>query len=305
MKTMALYTQEQIERANNIDIGKMLIMQGEKLKKKGKVWNWLRHDSTMIYENKWYRFSAQRGGGPIQFMQEFYGFGFREAVAALLMGEQGQTYPAAEKTPYVKPILKPPQLSKTMHRAFAYLVKTRKIDADVVQYFVDENKIAETEEHHNIAFIGYDAQGKIGHMHLRGTNSAGRFIMDVEGSDKKFTFRHIGTSDTIFAFEAPIDMLSFICLNKENWQQYSYVCLNGVGIDALENVLEHNPYIKNVYLCLDNDKAGIAAIKRIGAVLDEKKIQWNPLIPNMKDWNQDWQELNQLEEQQGNFDMRI
>ncbi len=93
-------------------------------------------------------------------------------------------------------------------------------------------------------------------IHLRSTRSNNRFFLDVEGSDKAYYFRHIGTNDKVFVFEAPIDMLSYISMNKENWQENNYVCLGGVSFYSLENILNNNPDIKEVYLCLDNDKRG-------------------------------------------------
>ena len=59
------FTQEQLDRANNIDLVDMLMRQGEKLKKQGRVHCWMRYDSTIIYHNKWFRHSRQIGGGPI------------------------------------------------------------------------------------------------------------------------------------------------------------------------------------------------------------------------------------------------
>ena len=82
-------------------------------------------------------------------------------------------------------------------------------------------------------------------------------------------------------------MLSYISMNKDNWQENSYVALGGVAIDALENVLNINPGIKKVYLCLDNDKAGNEAVERIGKVLDENEMGWDRLTPTLKDWNED------------------
>ena len=63
------FSDEQLQRASGIDIVAMLQGQGEKLKKQGRVYRWLRYDSTVIDRNRWYRHSREIGGGPIQFMQ--------------------------------------------------------------------------------------------------------------------------------------------------------------------------------------------------------------------------------------------
>ena len=296
------FSDEQLQRASGIDIVAMLQGQGEKLKKQGRVYRWMRYDSTVIDRNRWYRHSREIGGGPIQFMQHFYGMDFVEAVKYLLDGEEGAELVQASRTPEPKLPFTPPKLSKNMHRTFAYLIKTRKIDADIVQHFVNEKKILETEEHHNTAFCGYDEKGEMKQMHLRSTLPGNRFFMDIDGSDKQYYFRHIGTNSDVYVFEAPIDMLSYITMNKENWQESSYVCLGGVAIDALKNVLNTNEQISKVYMCVDRDDAGDKTVKRIGDELNEMGYEWERVFPENKDWNED---LTAESEQTENFELTM
>lgn len=296
------FTDEQLQRASGIDIVSMLQNQGERLKKEGRVYRWMRYDSTVIDRNRWYRHSRQVGGGPIQFMQHFHGMNFVDAVKYLLGGEDGAEFVQASHIPEPKTEFVPPKLSKNMHRTFAYLIKTRKIDADIVQHFVDEKKIVETAEHHNVAFCGYDENGEMKQMHLRSTIPGNRFFMDIEGSDKQYYFRHIGTNENVYVFEAPIDMLSYITLNKENWREDNYVCLGGVAIDALKNILDKNENISKVYMCVDRDIAGDKTVKRIGAELDEMGYTWERLLPENKDWNED---LIKAMEQTENFEISM
>ena len=296
------FSDEQLQRASGIDIVAMLQGQGEKLKKQGKVYRWQRYDSTVIDRNRWYRHSREIGGGPIQFMQHFYGMDFVDAVKYLLDGEEGAEFVQASRTPEPKLPFTPPKLSKNMHRTFAYLIKTRKIDADIVQHFVSEKKIFETEEYHNAAFCGYDEKGEMKQMHLRSTLPGNRFFMDIDGSDKQYYFRHIGTNSDVYVFEAPIDMLSYITMNKENWQESSYVCLGGVAIDALKNVLNTNEQISKVYMCVDRDDAGDKTVKRIGDELNEMGYEWERVFPENKDWNED---LIAGSEQTENFELTM
>lgn len=296
------FSDEQLQRASGIDITAMLQGQGEKLKKQGRVYRWMRYDSTVIDRNRWYRHSREIGGGPIQFMQHFYGMDFVEAVKYLLDGEEGAEFVQASRTPEPKLPFVPPKLSKNMHRTFAYLIKTRKIDADIVQHFVNEKKILETEEYHNTAFCGYDEKGEMKQMHLRSTLPGNRFFMDIDGSDKQYYFRHIGTNSDVYVFEAPIDMLSYITMNKENWQESSYVCLGGVAIDALKNILSTNEQISKVYMCVDRDDAGDKTVKRIGDELNEMGYEWERILPENKDWNED---LTAGSEQTENFELTM
>lgn len=296
------FSDEQLQRASGIDIVAMLQGQGEKLKKQGRVYRWMRYDSTVIDRNRWYRHSREIGGGPIQFMQHFYGMDFVGAVKYLLDGEEGAEFVQASRNPEPKLPFTPPKLSKNMHRTFAYLIKTRKIDADIVQHFVNEKKILETEGYHNVAFCGYDEKGEMKQMHLRSTLPGNRFFMDIDGSDKQYYFRHIGTNSDVYVFEAPIDMLSYITMNKENWQESSYVCLGGVAIDALKNVLSTNEQISKVYMCVDRDDAGDKTVKRIGDELNEMGYEWERILPENKDWNED---LTAGSEQTENFELTM
>lgn len=296
------FSDEQLQRASGIDIVAMLQGQGEKLKKQGRVYRWMRYDSTVIDRNRWYRHSREIGGGPIQFMQHFYGMDFVEAVKYLLDGEEGAEFVQASRNPEPKLPFTPPKLSKNMHRTFAYLIKTRKIDADIVQHFVNEKKILETEGYHNVAFCGYDEKGEMKQMHLRSTLPGNRFFLDIDGSDKQYYFRHIGTNSDVYVFEAPIDMLSYITMNRENWQESSYVCLGGVAIDALKNVLNTNEQISKVYMCVDRDDAGDKTVKRIGDELNEMGYEWERIFPENKDWNED---LTAGSEQTENFELTM
>ena len=62
------YTQEQIDRANRVDLVQFLHSQGETLIKSGNEYRWKRHDSLTVKENKWFRHSQSKGGYPIDLM---------------------------------------------------------------------------------------------------------------------------------------------------------------------------------------------------------------------------------------------
>ena len=77
------YTQEQIDRANQADLVSFLQSQGEQLTRAGNEYRWKRHDSLTVRGNKWYRHSQSKGGAPIDFVMEFFGKSFTEAVELL------------------------------------------------------------------------------------------------------------------------------------------------------------------------------------------------------------------------------
>ena len=77
----------------------------------------------------------------------------------MLLGESMKpVYPQAKKQELTqqKPFA-PPVPNANMHRVFAYLLKTRGLDADVVSYFARRKLLYEDAAHHNAVFIGTEA----------------------------------------------------------------------------------------------------------------------------------------------------
>ena len=270
------YTKEQIDRANQTDLVSFLQAQGEQLERAGQEYRWKRHDSLTVRENRWYRHSQSKGGGPIDFVMEFYGKSFLEAVE-MLIGERGEAPP-----PVYLQFRLPPK-SPDNQTARNYLTAARRIDEDVSGFFFSCGDLYEEAAHHNAVFVGRDESGIPRYAHQRGT--AGSFRLDVKGSDKAFNFCYRGEGERLFVFEAPIDLLSFLCLFKKDWQKQSYLALGGVGEKALLRFLSDRPNIKTVFLCLDSDQAGSDACSRFAELVPEG-LTVHRLIPLFKDWNE-------------------
>lgn len=81
-------------------------------------------------------------------------------------------------------------------------------------------------------------------------------------------------------------MLSYITLHPEGWQSHSYVACCGTSIQPVLKLLERQPQINTVLLCLDNDEAGHLASRRMKEQLAERYTV-ERLIPAHKDWNDD------------------
>ena len=275
------YTQEQIDRANQADIVSFLQSQGEQLTRAGQEYRWKRHNSLTVRGNKWYRHSQSKGGGPVDFVMEFFGKSFTEAVE-LLTGEQGAAAPDRPSPAPLSDFRLPPR-SDTAGQVKSYLTEARRIDEDVSGFFFSTGDIYEEAAHHNAVFVGRDESGIPRYAHQRGT--AGNFRLDVKGSDKTFNFSYRGAGERLFVFEAPIDLLSFLCLFKKGWQKQSYLSLGGVGEKALLRFLSDRPDIQTVYLCLDSDQAGNDACSRL-VNLTPEGLTVHRLVPLFKDWNE-------------------
>ena len=133
------------------------------------------------------------GSHAIDFMQEFFGMSYPEAVSYLLDGEQGQLIERGKgqetkrkpgraekgrqsvekeqteerKEPKEPKKLKLPEKNPTMKRVYAYLLQKRHIDREILSYFAKAGTIYESAEHHNIVFAGLDSEGKIRHVHVK------------------------------------------------------------------------------------------------------------------------------------------
>ena len=92
------YSEEQVSRAKSTDLVLFLQSQGEKLIKSGKEYRWMAHDSVTVRGNCWFRHSRGTGGGPIDFVMEFYGLTFPEAMKKLT-GEEGEERRVAKDAP--------------------------------------------------------------------------------------------------------------------------------------------------------------------------------------------------------------
>lgn len=315
ISTYIHFTKEQREQARRTDLANFLISQGEKVRKSGSEYEWLDGSQKVtIRGHLWYHQYEQKGGDAVDFVRRFYNKDYAEAVKMLLNNCGGQIIisPPIEKS--YKPFELPPRNDR-MSRVFSYLLLTRGIDKDVLFEFVRRKMIYESADYHNAVFVGYDSSGKPRHAHKRGTVTSNPFKGNVAGSQPEFSFHFNGTSDKIFLFEAPIDMLSFISMQKEKdlqevltredelkynktlerelaaaacrWKSHSYAASCSVSDRVLFQCLKDNPNIKNVFLCFDNDEAGQTANERISDKLNSMNIQNEILIPTHKDWNED------------------
>ena len=273
------YTQAQIDRANVANLEDFLRVQGETLVRSGKEYRWKAHDSLTVCGNKWFRHSQSKGGHPVDFVMEFYGKSFPEAVQ-MLTGEPGEVQPEADPAP--SPAFRLPLRNVTNANILNYLTQERKLSPSLVNFFIAAGDIYEDAAHHNEVFVGRDADGHPRYASSRGIHE--KFRQDAVGAEKAFGFAHRGTDKQLLVFEAPIDLLSFIELFPKNWQQHSYLALGGVSAKVLQQFLSERPDMERVFLCLDADKAGEDACKRLAALLPET-MSVTRIQPCMKDWN--------------------
>jgi hypothetical protein len=294
------FTDEEKERANSVDLEHFLLQQGEKLIPSGREKRLSSDHSITVRGNEWYDHAAEQGGYSIDFVKSFYNLSFPDAVTMLLGGNCGTVYhQAAERVEEPKKLFELPMQNKDMRRTFAYLIKHRCLDSEVLSIFAREKLIYESlekskdgkNEFHNAIFVGYDENGVARHAHKRGIYSEGKsYKGNIDSSNPCYSFNRKGTSDRLYVFEAPIDMLSFISMYKNSdWQQHSYVALCGLSEQAMLKQLDNNQNLTTVVLCLDNDSAGQKATDKFEKLLAERDVAVTRLLPTLKDFNEDLQ----------------
>lgn len=290
---MEEYTREQIQRADDTDLYVFLSGRGEQFKRCGKEYRWLRHDSVMINKSEWYRFSQNKGGHAIDFMKEFYGLSFAEAVKELL-GEEGvrETNRRTAKEdagrqkvcPIPLPGLELPERNESCEIARKYLIEQRKLSEWLIDQMIAKGDIYESKNYHNVVFVGRDKEQNPRYAAMRGTDE-NRYRGEAKGSEKAYGFGHIGTDEKLFVFEAPIDLLSYITAVPEEWEKHSYISLGGLSEKAMKRMYTEYPHIHSIYLCLDNDEPGNERCRQFVSLIPEELSVYR-LEPVKKDWNE-------------------
>ena len=289
------FTDEQKLRASEVNLELFLRGQGEKLIRSGPEYRLGSDHSITVRGSEWFDHATEQGGGPISFVQQFYNLSYPEAMIRLLGGEHGTVYaPAPKREEKPKKEFALPPANRDMRRVYAYLLKRRFLNRDVVNAFVRAGLLYESceqfkdREYHNAVFVGKDEHGAARHAHKRSLNSEGKtFRSNVEGCDPRYSFHHTGSSGRLYVFEAPIDLMSFLSIYPKGWQTHSFVALCGTAEHAMLWMLEQNPNLQHIVLCLDHDAAGIEANGRLAEILHTRGYdKVGTVQPEYKDWNE-------------------
>ena len=171
-----------------------------------------------------------------------------------------------------------------------YLVNKRKISSKIVKSLY-ANSLIFLDQKNNINFVIKDVEGKIKGHDLVGTgeirfkrNTSIEHGFNIEDNPEL-------KKETIYVFEAPIDLISYIEINKEKINErhknegVRFLSVSGVRTDILDNYL--NKDIKNMYICTDNDEGGNKFYETIKE--NYKEINIHRELPKEKDWNEDLQ----------------
>ncbi|MDE7364764.1 MAG: toprim domain-containing protein [Ruminococcus sp.] len=286
-------TEEQIERANSVNLPLFLMANGFELKRVGREYSWKEHDSLQIKDNEpgergqWFRFSTGGGGDNISFVREYMGKSFVEAVEML----NGEIYDM-DFLPEKSYKSEPKKVQKSdisivenadCKRVFAYLCKTRGLDYNMIAELVKSGKIAQEQKTGNAIFKVTDKNNKVVGAEKVGTSTQKKFKGIAAGSANGYGFEVLrGNGENLLFFESSIDLLSY--LQMKNPYNCRLVSMMGVKPNiVIETMKRHGISPKNVFICSDNDNAGNEFFQR----LQTEFPQINRIKPdeNFKDWN--------------------
>ena len=264
------------------------------------------HDNLKISHGKWCWWSRGIGGrSALDYLIKVQGMDFQKAVLHMCdcMGHVPDLPPPIPPRDLVvrEPLpFKLPMPNENNGRVLSYLTG-RGISLELLLSCIRAGQIYE-DTRHNCVFVGFDPQGKARHGVIRSSSPASTFLRDADGSDKRYSFSVGAQSkgDTVYLFESAIDLLSYLTLEEmsdRDWRGKDYLSLSGVYAPhrdnpdlplALTEYLQTHPHVRNIALCLDNDRAGHLAAEAIRERLPQSYTAL-PCFPACKDYNAELQ----------------
>jgi transcriptional regulator CtsR len=275
---------DQIWQARNANLIEYLMSKGVQLKREGKYFRSLEHDSLVFCGCFYTWHSKGEKGNAVDYLLKYCNMTLVDAVKELL----SCSGVSAKQQEFSLDL----DLSKDLKRTFAYLTKTRSIDPDIVKKIVDLKLISQDEKN-NIVFVIKDENQNIVGAELCGTLSNVRFKGVAAGSRSGYGFNiRIGKAQEIqnfYFFESAIEVLSYISLNKDHLIDYTntiFCSLSGLKINIVENMLSKFGSAateKNIFSCVNSDTAGI----EFNALIKQKYNKVSIIYPDgFKDFNE-------------------
>lgn len=268
--------------ARRASIESYLRDNGAVLLKEGKQYRVKNHPGLVVSGNKWYSHTSLEGGNTLDYLIKIEKKNFTTAVEIL-----SNTYVEPIKTDNKPSTLDVPERYANDKRVMAYLIKTRGICACILIPLLNLGRIYESSNTHNCVFTGVDEFSNVRYVMQRSIFPGSNLKFESSGSDKRFSFSLIGTTDTLCVFESPIDLLSYLSINHKytNLSKHHMLSLAGVNDISLTRYIKTHLYINKIIFCLDNDTAGKNAFKLLYEKYSKKGYKICKHFPKLKDWN--------------------
>ena len=292
---------EIVQQAKKIDLLTYFMNNNpsELVKKGAGTYSLKTHDSVIISNGLWHRFSTNEAGKTaLDYLIKVEKMTLQSAVSAILNRNINEYIKPRNEICNVTKKIVIPERAENNNIAIQYL-KNRGIDEDIINDCIKKSFIYQENKTNNVVFLGYDEEHNIKYAGCRSTNEK-RIMRDAKGSSKKYSFRLLSriNNDSLHIFESSIDLLSYATLLKlkgYDYQNQNLLALAGVYQPskiieqskipiAVQTFLEKNTKIKDIVLHLDNDRAGREATKGLIISLNNYNIYDIP-APYGKDIN--------------------
>lgn len=254
------------------------------------------HDRLKISNGEWYWWSRGVGGSSaLDYPTTVRRLSLPDAVQRILnAGGVALAEPPHRKERPTKSFTLPPKHADN-RRVFSYL-RGRGIDPEIINHCIKHGLLYESAQYHNCVFVGF-AGDRPAYAMQRGTLQEKRFVGEVAGSDKRYSFAvpmTPGDSPTLCVFESAIDALSYLTLLKQRgkeWRKANTLSLGGISGEgmqrlppALSRYLKEAPHISRIVLCMDSDEPGRAAAAVLRMLLEGYEVIDRPPARG-KDYN--------------------
>ena len=180
---------EQLARAREMDL--LTYLRGcepdELVSVGGNAYATKSHDSLKISNGEWYWWSRGVGGSSaLDYLTTVRRLPLPDAVQCVLSaGGVPLAEPPRRKARPTKSFSLPPRHADN-RRVFSYL-RGRGIDPEIINHCIKHGLLYESAQHHNCVFVGF-AGDRPAYAMQRGTLQDKRFVGEVAGSDKRYSF---------------------------------------------------------------------------------------------------------------------
>lgn len=219
----------------------------------------------------------------------------------------------------VKQLVEHNYQNRDLRRTQAYLIKTRKIEPEIVDMMIQRNMLFQTSDDRGrtqVAFVGRNENGLLASVCFRSTSSETKFKGDYTGcnydrgwffeptkeipfgwstfSKNEPTESPFNTNKKLLVFESNIEMMSYMSILKLNgidYRNYAYLsCGSITKSNCIEETCKLYGY-KDVVVMFNNDfdkevNAGLTKATLVCKDLSDKGYNARPLVPSQcNDWN--------------------
>ncbi len=313
------FTQDEYRKARDASALEYAQSQGYNLIKMSSKYFRLKEHDSMIFTNDgwWFWNSQELKGKATEFITQYEKKSFVEAVLILNGKSLSNSYTPPiitkntnKENENTNPVQNDeqgfvlPEKADNNDRVKAYLIKTRKLDAEIINRLMREEKIYEEKHNHNAVFVNFNESHIPQSAYMRGTYSYGKtqFKGEVKGSNNDYPFFISGKNtiaNTINVYEASIDAISHASIEKamgNDYRNIHRIALGGIQKDrGLKTILDflnkdrnsNEKKIQYINFCFDNDTPGQQATKKLAQKYKDLGYKCTVIKPKNKDFNDD------------------